>query len=58
MSNDKIFKVLDDMNKKIDKGEKQGTIKCPYCGGTINYAYENAIAMRAKCDSCEFRMFA
>jgi len=50
--------VMQKIGKKIRNGEKQGSVKCPFCGGNIEYVYENAMAMRAKCDTCEFKAFA
>lgn len=53
-----ILKIMNTIGEQIEKGEKQGSIKCPNCGGNIEYVYENAMAMRAKCDTCEFKAFA
>ncbi len=53
-----VLKIIGEIGRKIDKGEKTGTVKCPCCGGTISYSYENSMAMRAKCDTCDFRIIA
>lgn len=55
---DKIVEVSIAIGKKVDNKEYKGTVDCPFCGGKIEYVYENAMAMRAKCKSCSFRLFA
>lgn len=58
MYNDKVIKMVNDIVDKAEKGEKTGNVECPYCGGTVNYAYENGMAMRAKCLQCGFFLMA
>ena len=55
---DTVVETMNKIGKKVEQGEKQGLIKCPFCGGNIEYIYENCMAMRAKCDTCEFKSFA
>lgn len=55
---DKTFNILNKIHFNVEKGQKEGYIKCPYCDGNIHYIYINTMAMRAKCDSCDFKMFS
>lgn len=53
--------VIDTMNrisKKVKKGEREGVVKCPFCDGEVHYIYQNAMSVRAKCNSCEFSIMA
>jgi DNA-directed RNA polymerase subunit RPC12/RpoP len=50
--------MVKDIVDKAEKGEKTGNVECPYCGGIVNYAYENGMAMRAKCLQCGFYLMA
>ena len=58
MDEDKVMDIIAEISKRVDNGEKSGEFKCPCCEGTIEYVYENGMAMRAKCDTCSFVMFA
>ena len=58
MYNDKVIKMVNDIVDKAEKGEKTGNVECPYCGGTVNYTYENGMAIRAKCLQCGFFLMA
>lgn len=55
---DTVVETMNKIGEKVEQGESQGSIKCPFCGGSIEYVYDNPMAMRAKCDSCGFKAFA
>lgn len=59
MEADKIIKTMNEIGTKIERGEKEGTAKCPYCGGTVNYVSDGHMALKAWCNDCQlFRVFA
>ena len=53
-----VVSVMNTIGKKVKQGEKEGSVKCPFCEGTIRYAYANPMAMIAKCDKCPFKVIA
>lgn len=52
MSDNRIVEMMQEIAKKINEGEKEGVVKCPYCGGEVHYVYAGPMAMRAKCYNC------
>lgn len=55
---DVIIEFMQDVGKRIENGEKEGDVSCPFCSGTVHYLYFNSMAMRAKCNSCDFHVFS
>ena len=57
-SQENLEEFIKALDEKFDSGSHEGVIECPKCGGNLRYHYDNFMAMRAKCDSCDFYMFS
>ena len=53
-----VVELMKEISNRVHKGEKNGIVKCPYCGGDVDYVYGNIMAMRAKCKNCDFSITA
>lgn len=42
------------LDAAISSGEKSGSFVHEACGGTIHWTYSGPLAMRAKCDGCDW----
>ena len=47
-----VVRMVNAISEKAKNGEKLGEVKCPFCGGKVDYVYENGMAMAAKCAIC------
>ena len=47
-----VIRMVKEISEKVKKGEKLGDVKCPFCGGKVDYCYENDMAVAAQCAIC------